>query len=573
MRVEPRATWRFQGGEQLMYKKLILAAAGIAALTSVSAHAAESYDLLIRGGTVIDGTGAPGKRADVGVRGGKIVFVGQANGAQARESVDATGLIVTPGFIDAHNHVPDFFLERQARDGANKPAASPITNEAYLAQGVTTIIGGPDGALSPKMLRSAIELFEAGGIGTNYAFYVGHNGVRSEVMGTAHRHSNAAELDQMKKLVREGMQMGAVGLSTGLMYEPGMFSNTEEVIALAKEVKPFDGIYDSHVRDPVFKLLASDEEALRIGREAGIPVKIGHEKAVGLVNKGKIDTVLAMVKKARAAGEDVVTDQYPYDGAATATLDQVIIVPELPDIAFAGAPGAAMPKIQQALRDTSRLAKIKAATEHGINGGFSWVKAVGYGSMRIVDSKDFPELIGRNVQLLADERKQAPFEVLVELILASRTPTLLTLGAVDEQDLRKLLVEPWNMIASDGSYVGKEGSMFDHPRSTGTFTRVIGHYTRDEKQLTLPDAVRKMTSFPADFLRLYDRGRLQAGKAADIVVFDAAAVRDNSTWAKPNTLSTGVRHVIVNGTLAIKDGAPTGATPGRFIKRQARAGG
>jgi N-acyl-D-amino-acid deacylase len=557
-----------------MYNKVIYAAAAacVLAIASVSARAAESYDLLIRGGTVIDGTGKPGVRADVGVRGGKIVFVGEAGAAQARELVDATGLTVAPGFIDAHNHVPDFFLEMRERAGAAKPAASAIINEAYLLQGVTTIIGGPDGGMSPKMIRTLIEQLESGGIGTNYAFYIGHNGVRSEVMGSAHRLSNAAELQKMQQLVREGMQMGAVGLSTGLMYEPGMFSDTAEVIALAKEVKPYDGIYDSHVRDPVFKLLASDEEALRIGREAGIPVKIGHEKAVGLINKGRIDTVIAMVEKARAAGEDVVTDQYPYDGAATATLDQVIIVPEMPEIGFSGAPGAAMPKIQQALRDAARLPKIKAATEHGIKGGFSWVKAVGYGSMRIVDSKDFPELIGRNVQLLADERKKAPFDLLVELIVAGRTPTLLTLGAVDEQDVRKLLVQPWNMIASDGGYVGKEGSMFDHPRSTGTFTRVIGHYARDEKQLSLADAVRKMTAFPADFLRLYDRGRIQAGKAADIVVFDAAAVRDNSTWAKPSTLSTGVRHVVVNGTLAIKDGAPTGATPGRYIKRQVRAG-
>jgi N-acyl-D-aspartate/D-glutamate deacylase len=242
------------------------------------------------------------------------------------------------------------------------------------------------------------------------------------------------------------------------------------------------------------------------------------------------------------------------------------------DLSIADQPGSAMPKVQEALRDKSRLVKIKDATEHGMNGGFSWVKAVGYGSMRIVDSKDFPDLVGRNLQLLAEERKKQPFDLLVELILAGRTPTMITLGAIEEQDVRKLLVQPWNMIASDGGYVGKEGAMFEHPRSTGTFARVLGHYVRDEKQLSLEDAVRKMSAFPADFLRLYDRGYIQTGKAADIVVFDAATVRDNSTWSKPNEFSSGVRHVVVNGQLALKDGTPTGATPGRFVQRQSGSG-
>lgn len=534
--------------------------------------ATDSYDLLIRGGTVIDGSGQPGVRADVGVRDGKIVFVGDARSAEAAEVVDAEGLVVAPGFIDAHNHSPDFFLDIH---GPASPAAAdrqPILNEGYLLQGVTTVVAGPDGYLSPQQIRRAVDLFEAAGIGTNYAYYVGHNGVRGEVMGTARRKPTAAELEQMKQLVREGMQMGAVGLSTGLMYEPGMFSETEEIIELAREVKPFDGIYDSHVRDPVFRLIDSDEEALRIGREAGIPVKIAHEKAVGLINEGGIDAVIEMVEKARAAGEFVVTDQYPYDGAATVTLDQVIIVPEQPELSMVDRPDETMPKVQAALREKSRLAGIKQATEHGLDGGFSWVKAVGYGSMRIVDSKDFPDLVGRNLQLLAEERKQAPFDLLVELILAGRTPTMITLGAIEEQDVRKLLVQPWNMIASDGGYVGKEGTMFEHPRSTGTFTRVLGHYVRDEKLLGLEDAIRKMSAFPADFLRLHDRGYIQTGKAADIVVFDAAAVRDNSTWSNPNEFSSGVRYVVVNGQLAIKNGAATGATPGRFIRRQSRSG-
>jgi N-acyl-D-aspartate/D-glutamate deacylase len=344
------------------------------------------------------------------------------------------------------------------------------------------------------------------------------------------------------------------------------------VIALAKEVRPFGGIYDSHVRDPVMQLITSDEEALKIGHEAGIPAKIAHEKAVGLINAGRIDAVIAMIERARAAGEGAVTDQYPYDGAATATLSQVIVIPGENDVGFTDDPGAALAKVQMALRDSARSAAIRDATERGVDGGFSWVKAVGYGSMRVVESKDYPKLIGRNLELLAKERKQDPYDLLVKLILASRTPTLITLGSIEEADMRKLMVQPWNMIASDGGYVSNQGVAPDHPRSSGTFARVLGHYARDEKVLTLPEAVRKMTSLPADFLRLYDRGRIAAGKVADIAVFDAATVRDNSTWSKPSELATGVRYVLVNGELALSDGKPTGATPGKFVKRQAGTG-
>jgi N-acyl-D-amino-acid deacylase len=528
----------------------------------MSVHADPAYDLVVRGGTVVDGTGKPGYAADVAIRDGKIVAVGTVRRDGAEKTIDATGLIVAPGFIDVHNHVPDTAL---------RAPAGPILNEAYVAQGVTTVIGGPDGEFAPARIRQIMERYRNGGVATNYAVYVGHNGVRAEVMGTAQRAPTPVELEKMTKLVTEGMQMGAVGLSSGLMYEPGMFGTTDELIALAKAVKPFDGLYDTHTRDPVTRFLESDEEALQIGRAAGIRVKIAHEKAVGLLNKGKISNVIAMVEKERAAGRDVVTDQYPYDGATVLALEDLIVLPGSPfgegDVA---ALAAHRQEVKRALRDKRLHAAIREATEHGIDGGYSTIKAVGYGSLRIVDCPESRDLEGENIQLAAQRVGRPPFDVITGLISKATQPVLVTIGSVDEADLRALLVQSWNMIASDGGYVLPGDAMPDHPRSTGTFTRVLGHYVRDLKLLTLAEAIRKMTSLPADFSHIYDRGRIAVGQAADLAVFDPKTVSDKSTWVDPSALSIGMVAVIVNGTPVLQAGTRTGAAPGRFIPRQHR---
>jgi len=534
--------------------------AGVALICALTLSSAEPrYDLLVRGGTVIDGTGRPGFQADVGIRDGKIVFVGKSS-VPASQTIDATGLVVAPGFIDPHNHVPDSVRE----------VKGAIFNEGFVTQGVTTIVGGPDGRFSPNQMRATIQRFQNNGITTNYALYIGHNGIRSEVMGSAQRPPTAIELEKMKALVREGMQMGAVGLSTGLMYEPGMFSKTDEVVALTAEVKPFGGIYDSHVRDPAFHFLESDAEAIQIGQEAGVPVKIAHEKAVGLQNKGRIRDVIQMVAKERAAGRNVVTDQYPYDGAETTTLDRLIVVRdpqtgERRDLSYA--------EVQQALKDTANRDGIRETSEHGIGGGFSWIKAVGYGSMRIVDAHDFPTLVGKNLELLAGERHQPPFDLVADLIERNSNPIMITLGSVEEEDVRALLVQKWDMIGSDGKYVGRDVQTSDHPRSTGTFTRVLGVYVRELHLLSLPEAVAKMTSQPADFLGLTDRGRVQPGEAADITIFDPKTVGAHSTWTDPHAFSEGIIDVIVNGTPVLLKGKLTSATPGVYIKRLAPTAG
>jgi len=540
----------------------IVAATAMASTTAVAAT--NQLDVIIRNGLVYDGTGAKPVKADVGIANGKIVWVGAAGKRAATTVIDAAGLAVAPGFIDPHNHV--------AEEVARSP--EPFLDEQYLTQGVTTLLLGPDGAFSPAELRVLIADLKKDGVSNNYACYVGHNGVRNAVMKKAQRAPTAAELNQMKALVREGMQMGCVGFSSGLMYEPGMFSKTDELIALAKEVAPFGGIYESHTRDPVKHMLASDTEAVDIGVAAGIPARVGHLKAVGLENKGHIIDVIKMIEAQRAAGHEVTSDQYPYDGAATTPLPGVFVLPAgspAPDSEWGWSAGAIRSALQAASKDAGKRAALKAATENGVDGGFSWVKAVGYGSMRIVDAPGRPELNGKNLMLMARESGKEPFDVLTGLFLLDQGDRIvITLGSIDEADVQLLMKQPWNMISSDGGLVSGTGQN-GHPRSTGSFTRVLGHYSRDLKLFPLEEAIRKMTSLTADSLRLYDRGRIKAGLAADITIFDPRTVIDRSDYLHPNRLSEGIKTVLVNGRVVLRDGKVTGATPGQFISRQAQS--
>jgi N-acyl-D-amino-acid deacylase len=532
------------------------AVAFFAVLVSAAATpviATEVFDLVVRGGLVLDGSGTEGRVADVGVRGERIVAIGDLSEASAKLVVDAQGLTVAPGFIDTHSHVPETLPQRRG----------PLLNEGFLTQGVTTFVGGPDGFLSPEQIRAMVARMETDGITTNFAFYVGHNGIRTEVMGGAQRAPTLAELNRMKALVRTGMQMGTVGLSTGLMYAPGVFSTTAEVIALAREVKPFGGTFDSHTRDPAHDMLGSDREVIEIGKAAGIPAKIAHLKAAGLSNKGHSKDEIALIEQARAAGQDVVADQYPYDGGATANLDSLIVIPGKPAPNDDGWDHAT---VRRALRDRAQRAQIRRASEQGADGGFSWIKAIGYDNFRIVDAPDAPQWVGQNLQTLARVTHQSPFDLVTQLILDYPHPILITQGTMDEADVRAELKQPWNMICSDGEYVDARTVGRLHPRFTGTFPRVLGHYVRDVKLFSLTEAVRKMTSLPASHLHLRTRGRIAVGYIADITVFDANTVSDRSTWTRPELLSTGIVDVIVNGVLALRDGRPTGATPGHFIR-------
>ena len=517
-----------------------------------------NLDLLILGGILVDGSGQESSHTNIGVQGDRITWIGE-DGAQATDTLDATGLVVAPGFIDVHSHTVPALLEPQRR-----------MNEGVLRQGVTTVVGGPDGGFGPEMIRTVIEALGNNGSGTNVATYIGHNAIRENVMGEdQQRAPNPSEFGIMRTQVREGMELGAVGFSTGLMYEPGMFSETSEVVELAREVAPFGGIYDSHVRNPVHAFVESDQEVVAISESAEISGKIGHLKAVGLHNEGRINDVIDLVEGARSRGVEIVSDQYPYDGAATSSLMGIIVIPssmtDLEGLRSSGpVDSEAAARFRSMLVDPSRRTQLKEASENGIDGGFAWLKATGYSSMRIVSSTDYPELVGVYLSELPEEG-QDPFDAVMDLIAGASASVNITLGAITEEDVRTLMIQPWNMIASDGAYADGSEAGRGHPRGAGTFARFLGHYVREEGVLPLEEAIRKITSLPADFLGLMDRGRIEEGYAADLSIFNAETIIDRSDWDYPQRFAEGIVHVLVNGIPVLRDGSLTGQTPGVFL--------
>jgi N-acyl-D-amino-acid deacylase len=507
-------------------------------------------DIAILAGTIVDGTGKIRYKADIAVKDNRIIYIGNSSLIKAKEIINAKDLIVSPGFIDGHSHVNRKIDNYEHR-----------LNESSLTQGISTIVFGADGEFSPATISDYLIKFAKQGVGTNIAFYVGHNGIRKDVMGeNQNREPTSNELTLMKKQVIKGMEMGAVGFSTGLMYEPGIYSNTNEVIALTSVIEPFGGIYDSHVRDPVNALISSDQEVITIARAARVAGKIGHLKAVCLHNKGKSADIVALVEQARLNNFNIVSDQYPYDGAKTVYLETLIKRLPLHKKNYASL-GAALldPKVNSELQQLS---------EQGINGGFSWLKAVKYSCIRITKSDDFPILVGQYLSQIATDKNISGFALLTELIINSSQPIQVTLGGVDEDDVQTIMQQPWNMIVSDGKYINQQSSLKNHPRSTGTFPRILGHYVRDIKLLSLEQAIKKMTSQPADFLGLVDRGRLKVNAIADITIFSSKYIDDRSSYVEPLTYSVGIEHLLVNGEFAIRDSQITGDAAGEIIRRE-----
>jgi N-acyl-D-amino-acid deacylase len=536
---------------------VLLVAGSLTAAVCIAGETSH-VDLLIRQGTVVDGTGAPPRVADVAVSGERIVEVGRHLKVSARQDMDARGMVVAPGFIDLHNHSDEALA-----------TAEGFLNEAFLRQGVTTVVLGPDGELAPAAIEALLQKYRDRGVGTNVAFYVGHNGIRTEVMGGEQNHApGAAELARMEDLVRQGMESGAVGLSTGLMYSPGLFSETDEVVALAKQVKPFGGVYETHVRDPNKALLQSDWEAIDIARQASIPVDLTHLTTPGKNNRGLMRAVLDLIENARREGITVVADQYPYAAIATIQLWGVLAYPQ--DLALHDREA-----IRAALRDPDGRARIRAETLSGGRSGFSQYKASGPGSILVLSCPDLPAYEGRFITDIAAERGVDGFEAIVFLLENTRADIVVSLGGFYEEDMRRLMIKPWAMFASDGAVSGSNdsagGFSSDHPRATGTFARVLGKYVREERVLTLEEAVRKATSAPADFLKLEKRGRISPGSIADLAIFDPRVICDRSTWKEPHAPPVGVVSVLVNGRFALRDGALTGIAAGQFVRRAAPA--
>lgn len=513
------------------------------ALAAQEPPPAPPYDLLITGGTVVDGSGTAGFAADVAIRGDRIVRVSRTPlpPASARRVIDARGRIVAPGFIDVHAHL-DPLLRLPGAENA-------------VRQGVTTALGGPDGGAPwplDRYLDSAVTL----GVGINVAYLVGHNTVRRTVMGMADRAPTAVELERMRAMVARAMHEGALGLSTGLIYLPGNYATTDEVVALAQVAADSGGIYTSHLRAEGLGLLEGVGEALEIGRRAHIPVVLTHHKVIGKAMWGASRRTLAMVDSARAAGTDVMVDLYPY----TATYTGIGVL--VPTWAMADGDSAFTRRLSvPALRD-SIVRGIVFNIQNDRGGG-------DLARVQLARVAWDTTLEGQTLEDWARRRGREPTpEEGAELVLEAlrRGGASAIYHVLDDSDVERIMRHPQAMIASDGRLV-RPGDGHPHPRWYGTFPRVLAVYVRERHVLTLEQAIHKMTTLPAARLGLQERGRIAEGTYADIVVFDAATVRDRATFAAPHQYPEGIEYVLVNGVPAVDAGRFTESRAGRVLRR------
>lgn len=515
---------------------------GVVASDANALAAAQTVDLLLVGGTVVDGTGAPGRRADVAIAGNRVVAVGEnLPRGTARRVLDVSGQVVAPGFIDLHAHL--------------EPLLQLSLMESALRQGVTLALGGPDGG-SPLPLGPYLDSVRAVKPGINVAYLVGHNDVRRAVMNMDARAPSASELARMKQLVAEAMGQGAFGLSTGLLYLPGTYSNVEEVIALAQVASDSGGIYTSHLRKEGIGLLDGVGEALEIGRRARIPVVLTHHKAVGQQMWGRSTVTLAMVDSARRAGTDVMIDQYPY--TATHTGIGVLV----PSWAMAGGTAEFRKRLAvPALRDSIKAGIVFNILNDRGGGDLARVQFSRVAWDRTLEGKTLKDWAARRNMAPTPENGA---ELVLEAMLNGGGNAIY--HVLDEGDVRRIMTHPYTMIASDGR-LSQPGDGHPHPRAYGTFPRVLGRFVREQGLLSLEQAVHKMTQMPAQRLGLSDRGVLRAGAMADVVVFDARTVVDQSTFTEPHQYPKGIGTVIVNGVVAVENGTPTGARAGTVVTR------
>jgi N-acyl-D-amino-acid deacylase len=527
-------------------QRLLPAALMMVATLSSPAAAQERYDLVIRNGRIVDGTGSAWYRGDIAIRGDEIVRIAPAIAGTAQRVIDAGGQVVAPGFIDIHTHARRGIFERP-------------TAENYVRQGVTTLIEGPDGS-SPVPLAPFLARLDSLAKSVNIGSFLGQGSIRSEIIGDANRAATPDEIARMRGLVEQGMRDGAFGLSTGLFYVPGTFTPTEEVIELARVAGAHGGIHISHMRDEAAGVVRSVAETVRIGEEGGLPTQVTHHKVVGPGYWGASTETLRLVEEARARGVDATIDQYPYTASSTSV--QAALLP-----AWSLEGGRA--RIRERLADATTRARVRAETTEIIR-----LERGGGDPANVVIARcDWDAtLAGRT---LADVTRARGMEPTLEN--AAETALWITeqggcqgvFHAIDEGDLERILRHPVTMIASDGE-IPAFGSGHPHPRSYGTFTRVLGRYVRERGTLSLEEAVRKMSAYPAQRLGLFDRGLLRPGMKADIVVFDADRVRDVATFEQPHQYSEGITTVIVNGAVILENGAMTSARPGRVLYGPAR---
>ena len=506
------------------------------------AEPAVESDVLLRGATLYDGSGAAGVVGDLAVRGERIVAVGRFTVAGKPRILDGKGLIVAPGFIDLHTH-SDTALQRP----------DTRANLCYLHQGVTTVVTGNCGS-GPTDVAKYFRTLESGGVGSNVIHQVPHNNVRLSVMKNANRAPTADELRRMEELVDRAMKDGAWGLSTGLIYNPGTYAKTDELIALAKVAARHGGFYASHIRNEGSGVLAALDEALTIGREAKLPVHVSHLKASGRSAWGLAADEVALIAKARKAGQAVSADQYPYIASSTSLAATLI-----PSSFREGE----RKEYLERLNDREQSARLHTIVEKGLE------RRQGGKSIHIAYCKARPAWQGKDLAALAVAEKRPAADLVLE-IERNGGAQIVNFG-MKEEDVRLIMRQPFVATASDGASMAPSANTVPHPRSYGCFARKIGRYAIEDQVLPLEQAVRSASGLPADILRLPERGYLKSGYFADVVVFDPKTYRDRATFDKPHQYATGVRYLFVNGKLAIDDGKFTNVLAGKVLRHKSKA--
>jgi N-acyl-D-amino-acid deacylase len=501
---------------------------------------AQEFDLVLRGGRLVDGTGAPARTGDIALRGDRIAAVGVIPG-RGREEIDVQGQVIAPGFIDVHTHSEDI-------------TSIPVA-ENFLRMGVTTIVTGNCGT-SRVDVAGFLESVAQARTGVTVATLLGQGSVRGQVMGGSFlRPPTAEELERMKALVDQGMKEGALGLSTGLIYLPGTFTKTEELIDLARVAARHGGLYVSHMRAETVKIFDALDELIRIAREAGIRAQVSHLKLSGPAAWGRTDEVLAKLAAARAAGLDIGQDQYVYTASSTS------IATLVPQEAREGGAEAFRQRLRDPARKAAIVAEMRRTLENGKRGDYTYAVIASYPRNPALNGKNIPEaseILGRSRSL------EDQIETVLE-IAAEGTASGIFHG-MHEGDLRRFLVQPETMFASDAG-PRRLGHAVPHPRGYGNNARVLGRYVRELGLIPLEEAVRRMTQLPARAFNLRDRGELRPGAVADLVVFDPARVSDPSTFSDPHHYAVGFSEVLVNGTPVIRGGTLTAARPGRPVRR------
>ena len=530
------------------------------------------FDMVIVNGHVVDGTGSPWYAADVGIRDGKIAAIGRLAGAPARQTVDARGKVVAPGFID--------MLGQSEITVLVEP-----TLPSKIFQGITTELTGEGGSAAPlndaivtadkvdydhfKITpdwRNYTQYFarvEKQGLGINMAHLVGATQVRRMVLGDEDQQPTAADLDRMKALVREAMEQGAFGVSTSLQYPPAPYAQTEELIALATEASKYGGIYATHMRSEAGTVLEALDEAIRIGREAKVPVEIWHVKAAGKRNWGRMKEIVAKIEQARRDGIDVTADTYGY----TAWFNSFSAF--IPPWAHDGGDE----KLIARLKDPATRQRIKKDMLSPDDKGWDneWQEIPGPEAVLIgaVQNPELRSIQGKTLADVAALWKTDPIDTIFDMLIKDHAFTYVAVFGMSEPDVALAVAQPWVAFNNDSqgtAPTGLLGQEHPHPRAYGTFPRILRKYVREDKLLTLEDAIRKMTSLPAQKLRLADRGVLKAGMWADVVIFDPATITDKSTFAQPNQLAEGMDYVVVNGVPVIAGGKATNARPGKVLR-------